>query len=169
MISFQIHRFSAGAAATLRQALGFELPSRPNTATSEDGVHCLWTTPHRWLIDCGVPRSQLLLAALSAPELGHTQTSELTRATNCSDSFDSFQLDGDSAVHVLAKGCPLDLRCQATPSGSALRTRFADTAVIVHKVSARRFRLHTDVSLSDYLWAWLTDACAEFESPELPR
>jgi heterotetrameric sarcosine oxidase gamma subunit len=155
LISFQTSHRIASARAALRTALGFEPPSRANTAASGNDAHCLWISPRHWLIECDSHCSQQLFLALCAQE---STVDGTARATPCSEGFDTLLIRGMDAARLLAKGCPLDLRCAATPTGTAVRSRFADVPIVLHKEAATVFRVHADVSLSHYLWCWLSDA-----------
>lgn len=161
LLSFQVSRQSAGALAALRSTLGFELPSRPNSATSHCDVHCLWVAPRYWVIDSELTAAAQLFAGLAAQARGLEDTARVTRSGDC---LDSLVLSGTAATALLAKGCAVDLRNTVAPANTALRTRFADVPIILHKVSATLFRLHVDVSLTHYLWLWLADARESFES-----
>ncbi|HEX3849202.1 MAG TPA: sarcosine oxidase subunit gamma family protein [Steroidobacteraceae bacterium] len=161
LLSFQVSRQSAGALSALRSALGFEPPSRPNSATSLHDVHCLWISPRHWLIDSEPAAEERLFAGLAAQARAMEGTARVTRSSDC---FDSVLLSGAQAASLLARGCALDLRDVAAPPNTALRTRFADVPIILYKLRAATFRLHVDVSLSHHLWLWLADARESFDS-----
>lgn len=166
MISFQVYPVVRAGIAALRRALDFDAPSEPNTATSRGETSCLWIEPHQWLIDCDSSHAQSLAASLFASE---RSIAGVARAIVRSDSLDSLLMEGAAATALLAKGCPLDLSCRAKRPGAALRTRFADIPLIVHKLAPSTFRLHVDASLSHQLWLWIEDACEEFAAVETPR
>lgn len=167
LLAYQVYRQSPAAFARLRRALGFEPPSRPNRASSAEDVHCLWTTPHRWLIDCDIRRSSALLDALGDRD-GDNEGDDpgLARPVSCADAFTSVLLRGRDAVGLLARGCALDLRESAAPVGIASRTFFADVPLVIHRSAPTSFRLHVDVSLGHYLGSWLRDAAAGLERAE---
>ena len=166
IISFQVYPDVKTGIVALRRVLGFAPPSEPNTATAHGETGCLWIEPHQWLIDCDSAQAQSLAASLLMCE---RSLADVARTIDRSDSLDSLLLEGSAATALLAKGCPVDLRCRARRPGAALRTRFADVPIIVHKSAPSTFRLHVDASLSHQLWLWIQDACAEFTEVEAPR
>jgi sarcosine oxidase subunit gamma len=73
-----------------------------------------------------------------------------------------FELDGDVAREILAKGCGLDLYPEFFPPGHDTRTRLAKIAVHVVCLEMSRFDLYVARSYAAYLGDWLRDAAVEF-------
>jgi len=76
------------------------------------------------------------------------------------------EVQGSRACEVLSKGCGLDLHPRNFPAGRCARTRFAQIPVIIECLDGPpRFELNVARSYFHYLYAWLTDAAAEFGDP----
>jgi sarcosine oxidase subunit gamma len=149
-------RLTAEARARAAEALGFEIPERPLTASAAEGARCLWLGPDEWLLtmppDRVVEVEQALRAALAGTHHAIVEVSDRTII---------IAIEGPSARHVLAAGSPLDLHPRAFPPGSVARGTFGKTVAILHHVGENVFELHVDRSQIGYVADFLADAARD--------
>ena len=148
--------------AAVREALGLELPTVPNTAASKDGLALLWLGPDEWLAvgHDAPPEAELRMAASLRDALGDLHAA----VTEVGESLACIHLAGPKAREVIAKGCPLDLHPRVFGGvGHCAQSHLSKTAITLHQVSEEpAFHLYTRRSFSDYLWRWLEDAGREY-------
>ncbi len=141
----------AVAAMFLRVALPSG-PARPVLGPASD---IFWTAPDAFLLDAGSAEAAAGLAdGLRAALAG--------RHAACHPAGDArvrFDVAGDAAPGLLAKGTGIALDARVFAPGSAALTRFASLPVLlVRRDAAPVFALFADRPLEAYLWDWLIDA-----------
>lgn len=141
--------------ARLAGALGFALPTTPNTVAGDpDGRHALWLGPDEWLVVGPAGSAAAIGAAIRDAAEGAFVTT-----TDVSANRTAVELAGPAARAILASGMPLDLHPRAFGPGSCAQTLLSRVGVIVHQVAdTPRYRLWVRPSFARYLAAWLTDA-----------
>ncbi|MFO1541586.1 MAG: sarcosine oxidase subunit gamma [Chloroflexota bacterium] len=141
--------------ARLAGALGFALPTQPNTAAGDpDGRHALWLGPDEWLVVGPAGTAPAIEAALRGAAEGAFVT-----ATDVSANRTAIELAGPDAREILASGMPIDLHPRAFGPGSCAQTLLSRVGLIVHQVADEpRYRLWVRPSFARYLAAWLADA-----------
>ncbi len=147
---------------SVHKALGFVLPTDPNTAASAGGRSALWLGPDEWLIVGGEGEESLLTRVLHTA-LGETFGSVVDVSANRT----VIELSGPAARDVLAHGCLVDLHPRDFGTGSCAQTLLAKAQVIVHQVNdAPTFHLYLRTSFAWYAAEWLLDAMTEYCSAE---
>lgn len=131
---------------------GRPLPLAVNTWSGDDPVFCR-LGPDTWM---------LLSAQHGAADLTDAVRLGCKRrsfaATDVSDAWVTFALEGPPAADVLARGCGLDFSEAVFGHGACARTRFAQLPVLLRRVSHERFELLVDRSAASWLHEWLLDA-----------
>jgi len=152
---------------SVHKALGFVLPTDPNTAASAGGRSALWLGPDEWLIVGGEGEESLLTRVLHTA-LGETFGSVVDVSANRT----VIELSGPAARDVLAHGCLVDLHPRVFGPGRCAQTLLAKAQVIIHQVNdAPTFHLYVRTSFAWYLAEWLLDAMTEYRelmAPSLP-
>jgi sarcosine oxidase subunit gamma len=115
-------------------------PVDPNTTAEVGGATVLWLGPDEWLV------------------VGGTEADfpDVAAAVDVSANRVAFELSGDDAANVLARGCALDL--DRFDPGRCAQTLLARAQVILHRPGPDRWRILVRPSLAPYLRAWLEDA-----------
>ncbi len=150
----------------IRQALGLELPTVPNTAATGDGRALLWLGPDEWLVvqHAAAPFAEAQLAARLRAAIGGLHAA----VTDVGESLCCIAVAGPQARAVIAKGCPLDLHPRVFGgSGHCAQSHLSKAAVTLHQLSDAEsggpsFALYVRRSFADYLWRWLEDAGREY-------
>lgn len=131
---------------------GRPLPLAVNTWSGDDPVFCR-IGPDAWL---------LLSAQHGASDLMDAVHMGCKRrafaATDVSDAWVTFALEGPQATEVLARGCGLDFSEAVFGHGACTRTRFAQLPLLLRRISHERFELMADRSAAAWLHEWLLDA-----------
>ncbi len=148
----------AAAMAAVREEVGFDLPTDPNTVASGEGTCALWLGPDEWLITAPGGKDDGLAGRLNGVLAGHHAS-----AVDVSDARTVIVLRGARARDVLAKGCGLDLHPRQFRPGRCAQTGLARASVLIHQTSgAPAYDIYVDRSFTEYLWTWLEDAATEF-------
>ncbi len=132
------------------KALGLPLA---NTANAKADKTCLWLGPDEWLVIAPRPLVGKLQTALQ----GHHAT-----VLDVSDSRIVISLSGANARDVLKKGCGLDLHPRVFGPGQCASSTLSMAHVLIHQTASDSYNLFVHRSFSQYLWAWLEDAGAEY-------
>lgn len=143
-------RVRGKAGAALRKALGFDLPSKPKTSTSEGEVTALWIGPDEWMVLA--PEGSSLAADLSKTD------SASVSAVDVSHRNTAILVSGKKAALAIGCGCPQDLSLAAFPVGATSRTVLAKAEIILFRTAENEFRVECWRSFSDYAWKFLADA-----------
>jgi sarcosine oxidase subunit gamma len=119
-------------------------PVEPNTTAVVNGWTVLWLGPDEWLV------------------LGATERdfADAAAAVDVSAGRVAFELAGDDAHLVLARGCSLDLDPEVFTPGRCAQTLLARAQVILDRPDETTFRILVRPSYASYLRAWLGDAMA---------
>lgn len=152
--------------AAVREALGVEPPTTPNTVASGDDLALLWLGPDEWLAlrHGAAPEAEAQLAAGLRSALGDLHAA----VTEIGENYVCIHVAGRRAREVIMKGCPLDLHPRVFGgAGHCAQSHLSKTAILLHQVSdddraGPGFDLYTRRSFADYLWRWLADAALEY-------
>jgi sarcosine oxidase subunit gamma len=148
--------------------LGGDLPLQPNTVREAGDTTVFWLGPDEWLILTADGRGDELVRALRAALAGaHAGDTEVAGAhvavTDVSGGQTVLSLSGPAVRDLLAKGCPLDLHPRAFGIGRCAQSHLAKAPLLLRLADGTpTFELIIRRSFSDYVWAWLDDAAAEF-------
>ncbi len=141
-----------------QKALGFALPTAPNTARGKGATTALWLGPDQWLILTRPDRQSRI-----AGKLREALARRHAAVTEIGEGRAVIALSGAKARDVLMKGCGLDLHPRVFAAGRCAQTLLAKASVIVHQTGrAPSFDIYVARSFAEYLWAWLADAAAEY-------
>ncbi len=143
-------------AAACESVLGFALPARVKASARSATAACYCLGPDEWL---------LLL------EAGAEWGTEL----RIRDAFDGhcslvdvsggqtvLSLSGERLPDLLKKSCSYDFSPDHFLAGQCVQTNFAKATALVIKQSDTHFDLVVRRSFSDYMFAWIADASAEY-------
>jgi len=152
--------------AALREALGVEPPTAPNTTATGGSVTLLWLGPDEWLAveHAATPEAEMRLASKLRGALGDLHAA----VTEVGEQYACVHIAGNHARDVIAKGCPLDLHPRVFGGpGHCAQSHLSKASIILHQVSdapeaGPAFDLYVRRSFSDYLWRWLEDAAREY-------
>ena len=117
-------------------------PTDPNTTAEVDGATALWLGPDEWLV-------------LGATEADYP---DAAAAVDVSANRVAFDLAGEDAAAVLARGCALDL--DRFEPGDCAQTLLARAQVILSRPDPATWRILVRPSFARYLRGWLEDAIA---------
>jgi sarcosine oxidase, subunit gamma len=146
--------FIAGA----ERSLGLALPLQTNTVSANSAVTALCLGPDEWLL-ITPPSTEHEFAY----GLRDTLRGLLFAVTNITDGQTIFRLSGSSAMHVLHKGCSLDLHPRTFRPGCCAQTLVAKAGVLIHYVDeSPSFELVVRRSFAEYITLWLKDAATEY-------
>lgn len=143
-------------AAAAKKALGLALPTGPLTSAAGDKATACWLGPDEWLLLCTEEEREALQAALETGLAG-----QHAAIVDVSDAYLGFDIVGEKAGELLAKGCSLDLHLSAFAQGRVARTTLAKADITLLR-TAEGFRLYVLRSFADYLGLWLEDAAREY-------
>lgn len=144
----------ARVSARFAAALGFALPTVPNTVRGDGDAYALWLGPDEWLV-VGPPGAEAALEASARAGLGDTVGSVVDVSANRT----AIELWGQEARAALETGCAIDLHPRAFGPGQCVQTLVARAGVILQQLTEEpRYRLLVRSSFAAYLAAWLCDA-----------
>jgi sarcosine oxidase subunit gamma len=148
----------SGFAAAAVQAIGQQLPLKPNTF-SHGAQRIFWQGPDEWLIEAPQDRAEALLTSLHSALAGFDSS-----VTDISGGIISLALCGEHASDLLAKGCTLDLHPDDFKAGECAQTGLAKANVLIARLAEpQRFQLLVRRTFADYLVQWLHHAGREFD------
>jgi sarcosine oxidase, subunit gamma len=149
-------------AEAIRQALGLELPTTPNTVSSNESLALLWLGPGEWLVveHQATPEAEARLAGKLRGALGGVHAA----VTEIGENYACIAISGHKAREVIAKGCPLDLHSRVFGgTGHCAQSHLSKAPITLQQIDdAPTFHLYVRRSFSDYLWRWLADAAREY-------
>ncbi len=137
------------------QDLHLPLPLLANTTAHCEAGTIFWLGPDEWLLRCDLAATEPLLQRL-AQRLASTHHA----VTEVTDYYAVFELAGENAAAILARGCPLDLHARQFHPPQCAQTRFGHASILLHKPTATVFEIQTRWSFADYVWCYLTAASA---------
>ncbi|MBC6439761.1 MAG: sarcosine oxidase subunit gamma [Rhodospirillales bacterium] len=136
--------------ATVRQAVGVELPPEPNTVAEGNNLCALWLGPAEWLI-VGPAGAEAAIEENLVEALAGASAS----VVDVTEGRSTIRVSGDMARDVIAMGCPLDLHPRAFGTGRCAQSFISRSPVIIHQVADNAvFDIHIERSQTDYLWTW---------------
>jgi sarcosine oxidase subunit gamma len=143
--------------ARVQSCIGVSLPMQTNQIATSLAVTAFCLGPDEWLLV--TPPSTEHLAAGLHDALGGLCFS----VTNITYGQTILQVSGDSSLHMLRKGCGLDLHPRAFKPGNCAQTLVAKAAVLLHYVDQTpSLNLIVRRSFAEYLALWIKDAAAEY-------
>lgn len=145
-------------AAAAKKVLGIALPVEPLTSNASDKATACWLGPDEWLLLCAEEECDALQAALETGLAG-----QHAAIVDVSDAYLGFDIVGEKAAELLAKGCSLDLHPSTFPEGRVARTTLAKADITLLRI-ADGFRLYVLRSFADYAGLWLADAAREYRA-----
>ncbi|MCX5149594.1 sarcosine oxidase subunit gamma [Streptomyces sp. NBC_00320] len=147
------------AADAVGLALGFPLPTQPNTVAHGGEFAALWLGPDEWLV-IGPAGTRTQLEARLREAVGDRRAA----VTDVSAQRTTLLVGGARAAELLAHGCSLDLHPRAFGSGRCAQTTLARAQVVLVPCDEHRpgFRVLVRSSFAGYLAAWLLDAASEY-------
>ena len=139
---FSIAVFPGGGKTVARglKSLGLAFPA-PNSFVEKAGARIVWTG-----------RYQAFLMGVAPPAL------DGAAVTDQSDGWAVLALSGASAVDVLARLVPMDLRLSACPVGSALRTQVNHMNAVILRTGDHSFEAMVFRSMAQSAWHELETA-----------
>jgi len=121
------------------------------------GERLLQVGPERWLVVDRRDRLDSLTASLDRAVGAGFVVTDLSQARTV------LRIAGCKARDVLAKGCALDLHPGVFPVGSCAATSVAGLAAVLVAVDDEpTYDLYVGRTYGQYVWAWTTEAAAEY-------
>lgn len=159
-IAAQVNLRADASNARLADALGFPLPTEPNTVAGDGRRAALWLGPDEWLVVAPGGTERALERALRSAITGAHGS-----VVDVSANRTLLELEGPMAREVLTKGCSLDLHPRRFDAGRCAQTALARAQVILWQVTdGPRYRILVRCSFAPYLAEWLVDAMAEYRA-----
>ena len=146
-------RAGGGSLEAVGAALGFDLPTRPKTSATGDGVAALWLGPDEWLLldERATAEGEDTLSAALAAVAG-------VSVVDVSHRHVGVVVEGGAAEAIIAAGCPQDLRLRSFPVGAASRTILSKAEIVLWRTGEARFEIECWRSFADYVWTFLEEA-----------
>lgn len=138
----------------LGAAFGLALPTRMLTAQSSLARAALRLGPDEWLLLAGDAPAAVILPVLEAAR-GAAPAS----LVDVSDRQIGLDVDGPTALALLAEGCPLDL--DSFPLDGCTRTLFGKVEVVLWRRAADWWRIEVARSLAPHLEAHFAAVAAD--------
>lgn len=145
----------------LENLLGAPLPEGPD-ASSGGVSETLWWAPEEWLIR--VTDAERDIAA----KIEEACRGALFHVTDATDALRAVEIDGRRSSDLIAKGCSLDLHPTVFRVGQAKRSLLGQIRVLLHRISASRYRIYFDVSVQEHVMQWLKLSAEEFRHAPVP-
>ncbi len=139
--------------------LGLDLPDRPGTARSVEGVQVFCQRPRDWLIVTADAEGRTGGVAVEA----RGRVAAHAAAIDQSHGRVVLRLEGEGARGLLQKGLDLDLHPSAFPAGAMAQTGLAGIALLVHSRDTDSFDLYVARSFAASLADWLVQHGARLE------
>lgn len=143
-----------GAAATLGDAFGLQLPVRPMQAAIAGDRAALWLGPDEWLLIAPGSRAA---ADVVAPLVRHLH-GKPAALVDVSHRNTALIVEGRRAAELLNAGCPLDLGSEAFAVGMCARTLFAKAEIVLWRQAPERFHVEVWRSYAPYVASLLAEA-----------
>ena len=140
----------------LAAAIGFALPTVPNTVTSREDRRALWLAPDEWLV-VGPDGQQGAIER----ELRNGLNSAFGSIVDVSANRTVIEIRGGKARDLLAHCVPIDLDARVFSAGRCAQTLLAKAHVIIECRDESGLILYVRASLATYAADWLLDALAE--------
>lgn len=146
----------AAFAEGVHKALGLELPVALGLVGQGD-TSLQWMGPDEFLLI--VPRGEEFATEL---RLREALAGQHIQVVNVSGGQTLLELSGPKAREVLMKSTSYDVHPSQFPVGKAVGSVFAKTQLYIRHTGEDTWELLVRRSFSDYIWAWLQDASAEY-------
>ncbi len=142
----------------LAEALGVEVPDRPNLAAMGADTTVLWAGPGRWL----VLRERTEPAALTATAV-EAAADTSAAVVDVSGGRSLIRLRGPETRRILATGTGCDTQAGAFRPGEVRLTTLGHVAAVVHLVDdAPTADVLIARSVAVSVWAWLAEAARPY-------
>ncbi|MET9882112.1 sarcosine oxidase subunit gamma family protein [Streptomyces sp. NPDC006430] len=147
------------AADPVALALGFPLPSEPNTVARGGELAALWLGPDEWLV-VGPAGARTHLEARLRGAVGDRYAA----VVDVSAQRTTLLVAGARSGELLAHGCSLDLHPRSFGPGRCAQTTLARAQVALVPLDAPGpgFQVLVRSSFAGYLAEWLLDAASEY-------
>jgi sarcosine oxidase subunit gamma len=153
-------RMASGAAAQLNTIEGFRLKTPINTCFGTGEKRAARLGPSEWLLTGPEQDSETLERAISERLANH-----FFSLVDIGHRDVTIGVTGRHSVEVINAGCPLDLCENAFPGGSATRTVFGKTEIVLTRCGPElSFTVECLRSLGPYVNAFLNQAAKEFRT-----
>jgi sarcosine oxidase subunit gamma len=145
------------ALAAAAAALGIADADTAGRSTGDDAFTLLWLGPDERLLVAWREPAATLDARLGTALAAHAHS-----RVDVTQRQVAFRLAAPFAADLLNCGCPLDLDASVFPVGSATRTVFNKTEIVLWRRGVDDFHVEVWRSFADYLVRWLTEAAQDF-------
>ena len=157
-VNLRGERSDALFAASIRSALGFDVPAAANTFVYREDKAAIWLGPGEWLIITPTGDEPGL-----CDRLRRSLTGIHGAVTDISGGQTVFRLSGPRVRDVLAKGCTLDLHPRAFGPGQCAQTNIAHAAATLLQIDdSPTYDVIIRRSFAGYLALWIEDAASEY-------
>ena len=145
------------ALAAAATALGLTDPDAAGRTAGDDTATLIWLGPDERLLLCWREDAPTLGSRLAAALSGHAHS-----LVDVTQRQVGLHLAAPFAAELLNCGCPLDLDLDRFPVGSATRTLFNKTDIVLWRRGADDFHIEVWRSFADYLQRWLAESAQDF-------
>lgn len=149
-------RNNADFSSACESVLGLGLPARVKDTASSDIAQCYCLGPEEWLLLVEAGEEWGIELRLRDAFSGHFSIVDVSGGQTV------LSLSGSDVSAVLKKSCSYDFSPQNVAVGSCVQTTFAKATALVIKRSESHYDLVVRRSFSDYIYAWIADASAEY-------
>jgi len=144
--------------AAVKQAVGVDLPTEPNTVAEGNSLVALWLGPREWLLVGPANAERPMIEAL-----GEALAGQSVGIVDVTEGRTVLRLSGPMVRDVLSMGCPLDLHPRSFGPARCAQSFLARSPIILHQVDAApAFDVFVERSQSDYLLRWFETAAAPY-------
>ena len=151
-------RLAPTAAATVRQAGGFDLTAKLNSATTQGLLTSARIGPDEWLLIAPDGQSEALTQSIESALVGQVHS-----LVDVSHRNVGIVVAGREAPTVLNAGVLIDLSDAAFPAGSATRTILGKAEIVLIRAGSEPvYRVECWRSFAPYVHAFLEEAAREF-------
>lgn len=156
----RLRGFDDAVLAQIERQLSGPLPRSPNRATGQI-PRMIWLAPAEWMIIDGPSDWKPLREAACGAVVAHV--------ADIGEGEVSYEVSGERAVDLIAKGCTLDLHPRVFQVDCTAQSALAQTFVIIEKRAAKEplFHLYADASYAHHLELWFEDAMVEFRLQDI--
>ena len=137
-------------------ALGFPLPTVPNTVGLWEDRRALWLSPDEWLIVGAGGQQDALEQTLRSGLNGGFGS-----VVDVSANRTLLEIRGARARELLGRGVPVDLDARTFGPGDCAQTMLAKAQVVIERRDESGFVIYVRTSFAVYVASWLLDALAE--------
>lgn len=141
-------RADAQAVEALSNALGVQLPQKPKTSATANGISALWLGPGEWLLIGPEGTDFVGLAARSGT---------VHSAVDVSHRNIGILVTGPNAAIAINSGCPQDLTPSVFPVGACSRTVFGKMEIVLYRSGEEEYRVECWRSFADYCYGLLQE------------